>query len=53
MIVAYVDIHLLTVAVHEPTERRALISAMVSGHKLFSGDELGRHPEIRSEEGEV
>lgn len=52
LIAIYVVIHLIMVAIHELTERRALISAMVNGRKLFTAEELERHPEAQKEEGD-
>ena len=37
-------------AVHEVTARRALVSAMINGRKVFTEQELTEHPEAQSEE---
>lgn len=51
LIVVFVVAHLVMVAVHELTERRGFVSAMIGGSKLFTDEELRAHPELESEEG--
>lgn len=50
LIVAFVVIHLIMVGIHEVRERHGLVSAMINGRKLFSAEELERHPEAQREE---
>ncbi|HKJ70612.1 MAG TPA: cytochrome b/b6 domain-containing protein [Gammaproteobacteria bacterium] len=50
LIVIYVVAHVVMVAIHELTEGRGLISAMVNGHKLFRADDLERGPGAANEE---
>ncbi|MFA9461962.1 cytochrome b/b6 domain-containing protein [Thiohalorhabdus sp. Cl-TMA] len=50
IILGFVVLHLVMVAVHEVTERRSLVSAMIHGRKYFTAEELEAHPEARNEE---
>lgn len=50
LLAIFVVAHLVMVAVHDLTERRGLVSAMINGRKLFTIEELERHPEAQDEE---
>ena len=50
LIVAYIIAHWVMVAVHEITETRSLVSAMIHGRKLFTTEELEHHSEANQEE---
>ncbi len=49
LIAGFVVLHLIMVVIHELTEHRGLISAMVNGYKLFTAKEALHHPEIQSD----
>ncbi|SCY13390.1 cytochrome b/b6 domain-containing protein [Thiohalorhabdus denitrificans] len=50
IILAFVILHLAMVALHELTEGRSLVSAMIHGRKHFTAEELEQHPEAQQEE---